>query len=105
MARKYILGVAACVVGIAHTYMAAEALARAIEAAGCDGKVETQGADGFENALTEEDIARADGAIIATDVKVKGLDRLEPVPYMVCSTNEAIKDAPAVLAELLEAIA
>lgn len=104
MAKKYIVGVTSCIVGIAHTYMAADALKRAIEAAGCEAKVETQGADGSENAITEEDLARADAAIIAADLKIKGPERFEPVPYISCPTEEVIKDAPSVVAELLEAI-
>ena len=65
-----ILAVTACPVGIAHTYMAAENLQKAGEALGVDIKVETQGSIGVENALTEEEIAAADGIIIAADKEV-----------------------------------
>lgn len=65
-----ILAVTACPVGIAHTYMAAENLQKAGEALGVDIKVETQGSIGVENALTEQDIAEADGIIIAADKEV-----------------------------------
>lgn len=65
-----ILAVTACPVGIAHTYMAAENLQKAGEAMGIDIKVETQGSIGVENALTEQDIAEADGIIIAADKEV-----------------------------------
>jgi fructose-specific phosphotransferase system IIB component len=104
MAKKYIVGVTSCIVGIAHTYMAADALKQAIEKAGCEAKIETQGADGAENEITAEDIARADAAIIAADLKIKGLDRFEPVPYISCKTEEVIKHADDVVNELLEAI-
>ncbi len=65
-----ILAVTACPVGIAHTYMAAENLQKAGEALGVDIKVETQGSIGVENALTEDEIAEADGIIIAADKEV-----------------------------------
>lgn len=65
-----ILAVTACPVGIAHTYMAAENLQKAGDALGVDIKVETQGSIGVENALTEQDIAEADGIIIAADKEV-----------------------------------
>ncbi|WAA08895.1 PTS fructose transporter subunit IIABC [Fervidibacillus albus] len=69
MAKK-ILAVTACPVGIAHTYMAAENLQKAAEKLGVDIKVETQGSIGVENALTEEDIANAEGIIITADKEV-----------------------------------
>lgn len=65
-----ILAITACPVGIAHTYMAAEKLQQAGEEMQIDIKVETQGSIGVENALTEQDIAEADGIIIASDKEV-----------------------------------
>ena len=65
-----ILAVTACPVGIAHTYMAAENLQKAGEALGVDIKVETQGSIGVENGLTDQEIAEADGIIIAADKEV-----------------------------------
>lgn len=65
-----LVAVTACPTGIAHTYMAAEALEREADKLGHDVKVETQGSIGAENALTEEDIAAADGVIIAADAEV-----------------------------------
>lgn len=65
-----ILAVTACPVGIAHTYMAAENLQKAGEELGVDIKVETQGSIGIENGLTDQDIAEADGIIIAADKEV-----------------------------------
>ena len=98
------MGVTACAVGIAHTFMAAKAIATALEKAGCECKIETQGATGTENEITEEDIARADAAIIAADIKIKHLERFDPLPTLKADTEEAIKDADSVVAELLEAI-
>ncbi|WP_030623893.1 fructose-specific PTS transporter subunit EIIC [Streptomyces sclerotialus] len=62
----------ACPTGIAHTYMAAEKLAQAAETLGHEMKVETQGSIGAENVLTDNDVRRADGIIIAAD---KDVDR------------------------------
>ena len=65
-----LVAVTACPTGIAHTYMAAERLSQAAEEAGHEIKVETQGSVGAENALTAQDIADADGVIIAADKDV-----------------------------------
>ncbi|MFJ9181335.1 fructose-specific PTS transporter subunit EIIC [Streptomyces sp. NPDC102360] len=67
-----LLAVTACPTGIAHTYMAAEKLQQAADAAGIDMKVETQGSIGAENVLTDNDVRNADGIIIAAD---KDVDR------------------------------
>lgn len=104
--KKFIVGVTACQIGIAHTFMAAESLQKAIEAAGHEAKIETQGATGMENEITDEDLARADAAIIAADVKIKGMDRFDPIPTLSCKTNEVMTfdSAAGVVAEVLEAI-
>ncbi len=66
-----VLAVTACPTGIAHTYMAAEALAKAGEAMGITIKVETNGSGGAKNVLTAEEIANCDGIIIAADKSVE----------------------------------
>ena len=66
-----VLAVTACPTGIAHTYMAAEALAKAGEKLGIPIKVETNGSGGTKNALTAEEIANCDGIIIAADKSVE----------------------------------
>ena len=78
----YIVCVTACPVGIAHTYMAAANLKKAIEKAGHEAKVETQGATGLENEITQEDCQRADACIIASDIKIKDIGRFKDVPTM-----------------------
>ncbi|MGP3772524.1 fructose-specific PTS transporter subunit EIIC [Streptomyces sp. SDT5-1] len=65
-----LLAVTSCPTGIAHTYMAAEKLQQAADAAGIDMKVETQGSIGAENVLTDNDVKDADGVIIAADTDV-----------------------------------
>lgn len=74
--RKYIVAVTACPTGIAHTYMAEDALKKQAKEMGVDIKVETNGSEGIKNRLTAEDIARADGVIVAADKKVE-MDRFD----------------------------
>lgn len=69
--RRYIVAVTACPTGIAHTYMAEDALKKKAKEMGVDIKVETNGSEGIKNRLSAEDIARADGVIIAADKKVE----------------------------------
>lgn len=66
-----LLAVIACPNGIAHTYMAQEALEKAAKARGVNIKVETNGSDGIKNRLTESEIEKADAIIIAADKKVE----------------------------------
>lgn len=70
MAKK-VVAITACTTGIAHTYMAAEKLLKVGKELGYEIKVETQGASGAKNILTAEEIAEADGIILAVD---KGID-------------------------------
>ena len=100
----YILAITSCPVGIAHTYMAAANLKKAAEKRGVEIKVETQGAQGPENTLTDQDIDRADGMIVASDISIKNLERFEEVPLLECGVQEAVKDADGLMEELLEAI-
>lgn len=67
---KYLIGISACMTGIAHTYMAAEALVNVAKKRGMRVKIQTNGSTGIENKLTVEDIADADAIIVAHDVKV-----------------------------------
>ncbi|WP_244592152.1 PTS fructose-like transporter subunit IIB, partial [Escherichia coli] len=66
-----IIAVTACPSGVAHTYMAAEALESAAKAKGWEVKVETQGSIGLENELTAEDVASADMVILTKDIGIK----------------------------------
>lgn len=86
-----IVGVCACTVGIAHTYMAQEKLEKAAQKAGVEAKFETQGSIGKENALTPEEIAAADIVILAIDVKIADRDRFEGKKIIQVSTDVAIK--------------
>ncbi|GAA4704805.1 fructose-specific PTS transporter subunit EIIC [Streptomyces youssoufiensis] len=97
-----LLAVTACPTGIAHTYMAAENLARAAEALGHRIKVETQGAIGAENVLSDNDVSSADAVIIAAD---KDVDRSRFVgkPVLVVGVSEGIHRPEELIARALSA--
>ncbi|QNB45695.1 PTS fructose transporter subunit IIBC [Thermanaerosceptrum fracticalcis] len=95
---KKILAVTACPTGIAHTYMAAEAIKKAAEGKNVEVKVETRGAVGVENALTTEEIAEAHAIIIAADTDVDE-GRFHGKPVIKASVNEAIKNPGKLLDE------
>lgn len=99
--RPFIVGVTACTAGIAHTYMAAEALKKAAEAAGAEMKVETQGTVGIENRITAEEVARAQAVVFAHDVAIKEADRFAGVPVVEVSAAAAIKDPAGIVARAL----
>ena len=72
-----IVGVTACTTGIAHTYMAQEALERECKRRGYEVKIETQGGMGIDNELTEDDIREADAVILAIAIGIEGEERFE----------------------------
>ena len=97
--RPYIVAVTACPTGIAHTYMAEDALKKKSKELGVEIKVETNGSEGIKNRLTEEDIARAAGVIVAADKKVE-MDRFNgkhlvnrPVSDGIRKTEQLINEA------------
>ncbi|GAU80015.1 PTS fructose transporter subunit IIC [Fusibacter sp. 3D3] len=92
---KYV-AVTACPTGIAHTYMAAEALQIAAKDLNVDMKVETRGSVGAENELTAEDIKQADSVIIAADTNVP-MERFDGKKVIVVSVKDAIKDAKGLI--------
>lgn len=87
--RKFIVGVTSCPTGIAHTFMAAEALKKAAEALGHEVKIETQGSVGAKNLLSAEEIARADAVIIAADAFVDK-SRFAGKALFATSTKDAL---------------
>ena len=89
---KKILAVTACPTGIAHTYMAAEAIQNAAEAKGCWVKVETRGSSGAKNVITAQEIADADGVILAVDTKVP-TDRFNGKKVITCQVSDGISKA------------
>ncbi|HWO78721.1 MAG TPA: PTS 2-O-a-mannosyl-D-glycerate transporter subunit IIABC [Bacillus sp. (in: firmicutes)] len=99
---KTVLAVTACAAGIAHTYMAAEALQKAAKELGVDIFVEKQGANGIENRHSKELLKEADVVIFATDVAVKDENRYNHLPKLKTSVAAPIKDAKRVLQDALQ---
>lgn len=98
---KKILAVTGCPTGIAHTYMAQEALEVAAKELGVMIQVETNGAIGVENELRAEDIEQADAIIVACD-KTVAMDRFNGKPVLEVSVNEGINKAKALIQLCLE---
>ncbi len=94
---KNIVAVTGCPTGIAHTYMAAEALEKKAKELGYNIKVETRGSGGAKNILTDEDIAKADGVIIASDTNVP-MDRFAGKKVIETQVSDGISK-PDVLIE------
>jgi fructose-specific phosphotransferase system IIB component len=87
-----IVAVTACPTGIAHTYMAAARLEKIAKNLGHEIKVETQGAMGIENKLTDRDIRQAQIAIFAIDIEIEGRERFNGVKVMQVPLQEALKN-------------
>ncbi len=85
-----VLAVTACPTGIAHTYMAAEALEKAGKKLGISIKVETNGSGGAKNILTKEDIANCDGIIVAADKSVE-MSRFDGKKVISTKVSDGIK--------------
>lgn len=87
-----LLAVTSCPTGIAHTYMAAEALEKAARAADCQIKIETRGSAGAKKVLTAEEIEAADCIIVAADAKVP-MDRFNGKKVISCQVSDGIGKA------------
>ena len=94
------MAVTACPTGIAHTYMAADALKYAAEDLGYDFKVETQGSSGNET-LTQADIDEADAVVFAVSVNVRDRNRFAGKPYVESPVKRGIDEPEAMLNEAL----
>ncbi len=97
---KFLVGVTSCPTGIAHTFMAAEALLKGAAAMGYTMKVETRGSVGAKNELTAEDIARADAVVVAADATVE-TTRFAGKRLLETGTKAAINDAQSLIREAL----
>jgi len=88
-----ILAVTACPSGVAHTYMAAEALERAAKAKSIEIKVETQGSIGVENKITAEDVQGADVVILTKDMGIKEVERFNGLLTVKVAISDVVKKA------------
>lgn len=98
-AKKFV-AITACPTGVAHTFMAAEALQQGAEKHGYDIEVETQGSVGAKNILSPQTIADADIVILATDIEVN-TDRFVGKRVYRCSTGFALKQTDKAFAEAI----
>lgn len=98
---KQIVGVCACPTGIAHTYMAADAIEDAAKKLGYKCKVETQGAIGIEDRLSDMDIKEADLIILTAAIRIRDNDRFDgyedkiievPLQTTLAKIDEIIKE-------------
>ena len=96
-----LLGVTACPNGIAHTYMAQEALEKAAAKAGVSIKVETNGSDGIKNKLTAKEIEEADAIIITADKKVE-TNRFDGKKVIQRPVSDGIRKADELLAKAIK---
>lgn len=99
--EHYIVAVTGCPTGIAHTYMAAEALEKKAKELGYSIKVETRGAGGAKNVLTTDEIERADGIIVAADTQVP-MDRFQGKPTVVTKVADGINKPEELLREIVD---
>lgn len=99
-----IVGVCACTVGIAHTYIAQEKLETAAKKAGHEIQIETQGTIGRENELTQKQIEEADIVILAVDVKIGGRERFDGKRIIQVPTDVAIKSPNKLLVKAQEVV-
>lgn len=99
-----IVGVCACTVGIAHTYIAKEKLEVAAKNRGYDIKLETQGTIGTEDELSLEAVKEADVVILAVDVKIAGMERFDGKRIIKVPTTVAVKSPNKLLDKVEEVV-
>ncbi len=95
-----ILGVTACPSGVAHTYMAADAIKRACEKAGIECKVETQGSIGVEDEITVDDLKDATAVILTTNMPIKNADRFAEIPKVKMDAGTIIRAADSIVGKI-----
>ena len=102
MANYDLVGATGCATGVAHTFMAEEALEKAAEKLGYTIKIETHGQTGIENNLTSAEIADAQAVIVASDIDV-GLDRFAGKRLVVVPVARGVKEPDALIKKALAA--
>ncbi len=97
-----IVGITACIAGIAHTYIAKEKLVNAATELGHWIKIESQGTIGVEDELTNDEIAKADIVIIAADIGISGRDRFKGKRILEIPISIVMKSPKALLNKIEE---
>lgn len=95
-----VVGITSCPSGVAHTYMAAEALKLAGEKQGIEVFIETQGGSGVENELNQKDIDEAACVILVNDVALKGTERFKGKKVMKMGVSDLIKKSDAIMKKI-----
>lgn len=103
--KMKIVAVTACPSGVAHTYMAAEALRSAAEKAGVDILVETQGATGIDSVLKEKDIREAVCVILTNDVTIRGRQRFQGKKIVSMSVSDLMEKSDVLVKKIVTAFA
>lgn len=98
----YIVGITACIAGIAHTYLVKEKIVNAAEQLGHKAKIETQGSIGVEDELTPEDIAAADVVLISADILVSGRERFKGKKVVELPMKVVMQSPRAVIQKIEE---
>lgn len=96
-----IVAVTACPSGVAHTYMAAEALERAAKAKGIEIKVETQGSIGVENKITLEEAQAANVVILTKDIGIKETERFAGKPIVKVGVSDVVKKSDQIIDKVI----
>lgn len=96
-----IVAVAACLTGVAHTYMATASLEKSAKAANVEIKVEIQGAMGIENKLSQSEIDEAHAVIFAIDTSVVGRERFEGKKIIEVRTADTLRRSDEILQEAI----
>lgn len=102
--KRKIIAVTSCATGVAHTFIAAQALKKSAKEMGNLIKVETQGAMGIEGKLTTRDIEIAEVVIFAADTKVREAERFKEKKILEISVSAPIKNAQQVINDALKLI-
>ena len=97
-----IVGITACPSGVAHTYMAAEALQLSGEKFGVDVKIETQGGAGIENELSAKDIEEAVCVILSNDIAIRNEERFKGKKVLRIGVSEIMKKSDALIKKISE---
>lgn len=97
-----LLAVTACPSGVAHTYMAAEALKEAAKKANVEIKVETQGSIGIENEITKDEIKGASAVILTNDIGIKKENRFKTLPIVRVSVSNVVKKSDQIIKQIVQ---
>lgn len=96
-----IIGVTACPTGIAHTYMAQEALEKKAKEMGHECQIETQGSIGVENDLSKKQVKEADVVILAVEVAIEGAERFDDKVVLKANVAKCISEPENIINQAL----